>query len=131
MINLTVRLSKKIITVFSLFLAIVFLMFLDYCLSGNNNGKVRVGQLSQRIDYISALGYGVDESSEQINEIYVPNNFDETFYAFNKDLKAQGFDLEKIKGETIKRYMYKAASGENISIFVYNNTLVGYDIRED
>ena len=77
------------------------------------------------------LGYGVDESSEQINEIYVPNNFDETFYAFNNDIKAQGFDLEKIKGETIKRYMYKAASGENISIFVYNNTLVGYDIRED
>ncbi len=131
MINLTIKLNKKTITLFCLSLAVLLLMLFDLYLSGNNNDKIQVGQLNERIKYINNLGYSIDELSEKENEIFVPDSFSTAFEEFNKDLKAQGFDLEKIKGETIKRYTYKAKSGENISLFVYNDTLVGYDIRED
>ncbi len=129
LINLTVKLSKKIITVFCLCLLIFFLMISDLYLSGNKN--IAVGQLGQRIEYINKLGVSADQASEQISEIFVPNDFSEAFEAFNKELKSQGFDLTKLKGETIKRYAYKTNSGEEVSLFVYNNILIGYDIRED
>lgn len=131
LINLTVKLSKRIVTVFCLCILTLLLVFFDFHLSKNDDSKIQVGQLSQRIEYINTLGFSVDETSEKENQIHIPKNFNQAFEAFNNDLKAQGFDLEKIKGETVKRYTYKAKSGENISLFVYNNTLVGYDIRED
>ena len=131
LINLTVKLFNKNITVFCLCLLILLLMIFDLHLSKNDNSKIQVGQLSQRVEYINTLGFSVDETREVENQIHIPKSFNQAFEAFNNDLKAQGFDLEKIKGETIKSYTYKAKSGENISLFVYNNTLVGYDIRED
>lgn len=131
LINLTVKLSKKNIMLLCLSLAIPLLMMLDFCLSANDSSKIKVGQLSQRIEFISTLGYSVDETSERQAEIFVPDNFSEAFEAFNNDLKAQGFDLHKLEGETIKRYTYTTNKEGNISLFVYNNILLGYDIRED
>ena len=131
MINLTVKLSKKNIMLLCLCLAIPLFVMLDFYLSTNDNGKIKVGQLNQRIEFISTLGYGVDETSERQTEIFVPDNFSEAFEAFNNDLKAQGFDLHKLEGETIKRYTYTTNKEGNISLFVYNNILLGYDIRED
>ena len=131
LINLTVKLSKKIITVFCICLAISLLMLFDLYLLSNDNSKIQAGQLVERLEYLNKLGYSIDESSEKMNEIYVPSSFNEGFESFNNDLKAQGFDLEKIKGETIKRYTYKAENGKSISLFVYNNILVGHDIKED
>ena len=131
LINLTVKLSKKIITVFCICLAIFLLMLIDLYLLSNDNSKIQAGQLVERVEYLNKLGYSIDESSEKMNEIYVPSSFNEGFELFNNDLKEQGFDLEKIKGETIKRYTYKAENGKTISLFVYNNILVGHDIKED
>ena len=127
MINLTVKFSGKFLLVFCLFLSLVFLLMFDLYLSLGDN-KMKAGELAERIEYINSLGYSVDESSEIIAEMQVPNVFNEAFQDFNSQMKTKGFNLEKVKGKKIKRYMYKA-NGANISLFVYDDFLVGYDVR--
>ena len=131
MINLTVKLNKRNLTLVCCFLGILLLMALDLRLWDNESSQIKTETLDERIEYINSLGLSVNKTSETVSEIYVPESFNEAFVAFNNDLKEKGFGLDKLKGETIKRYLYTTDNNDRISLFVYNNILVGYDINKE
>lgn len=59
-----------------------------------------------RVEYLRSYGWEVESEAESIEEILIPEEFGEIFQKYNEIQKAQGFDLEKQKGQRVKRYTY-------------------------
>jgi len=83
----------------------------------------------EREAYLLSVGIQVDTTSS-VAEVVVPEEFDERFTAYNELLKTIGFDLEDLKGETVKKCTYtvtnKPELGENISaiLLIYEDKVV-------
>ncbi len=83
----------------------------------------------QREVYLLTRGIQVDPSSS-VAEVRVPEEFDERFESYNATLKADGFDLEPLKGEAVKKCTYtvtnKPELGEDISavLLIKDDTIV-------
>ena len=59
-----------------------------------------------RVEYLRSYGWEVEKEAEAIEEIVIPEEFSDVFRKYNEIQKAQGFDLEKQKGQRVKRYTY-------------------------
>ncbi len=59
-----------------------------------------------RVEYLRSYGWDVEEEPEAIEEIVIPEEFNDVFQRYNEIQKEQGFDLEKHKGQRVKRYTY-------------------------
>ncbi len=59
-----------------------------------------------RVEYLRSFGWEVEEEPEAIEEIVIPEEFGDVFQRYNQIQKEQGFDLEKFKGQRVKRYTY-------------------------
>ena len=64
-------------------------------LDGSTNAK--------RINFISRLGYEVDENSVKSKDITIPMNFSDVYTEYNKLQKKAGFDLYKNRVNLIKK----------------------------
>ena len=60
-----------------------------------------------RRQYLIALGWEVGEEPEEIREVVIPQEFDDTYQQYNQLQKEQGFDLERYKGQRAKVYTYR------------------------
>ncbi len=56
----------------------------------------------KRESYLLSRGIQVDSTSS-VAEVMVPADFDERFTRYNEMLKSDGFDLEPLRGETVKK----------------------------
>ena len=54
-----------------------------------------------------ALGWEVGEEPEEIREVVIPQEFDETYQQYNQLQEEQGFDLERYRGQRAKVYTYQ------------------------
>lgn len=87
----------------------------------------------ERIAYLEACGWEVDENSCVIQEVIIPSDFDETYQSY-ADLQArQGFDLERLKGKRVKQITYTVTNypeeGDIIAeLLVYRGNIVAGDI---
>ena len=59
-----------------------------------------------RVAYLQSYGWEVEPEPVSIEEIVIPEEFSEVFQKYNDIQKEQGFDLEKQKGQRVKRYTY-------------------------
>ncbi|MDO4286270.1 MAG: DUF4830 domain-containing protein [Eubacteriales bacterium] len=88
---------------------------------------------NERIAYLEACGWEVDENSCVIQEVIIPSDFDETYQSY-ADLQArQGFDLERLKGKRVKQITYTVTNypeeGDIIAeLLVYRGNIVAGDI---
>lgn len=88
-----------------------------------------------RIAYLAAYGWTADAASEECQEVVIPKEFDATFEEYNTLQKEQGFNLEKIKGKRVQRYIYQISnhpSGKSpvyASVLIYKNNVVGGDLQ--
>ncbi len=88
-----------------------------------------------RIAYLAAYGWTADAASEECQEVVIPKEFDSTFEEYNNLQKGQGFDLGKIKGKRVNRYIYLISnhpSGKSpvyASVLIYKNNVVGGDLQ--
>lgn len=88
---------------------------------------------NERIAYLEACGWEVDENSCVIQEVIIPSDFDETYQNYAELQAKQGFDLEKLKGKRVKQITYTVTNypeeGDIIAeLLVYRGNIVAGDI---
>ena len=69
-----------------------------------------------------------------VEELLIPDEFDETYDQYLALQSEQGFDLTKYQGKRVKRYTYEITNyptgetGVQVGILVYKNTVVGGEV---
>ena len=87
-----------------------------------------------RLNYITSLGWAVEETPEETIEVVIPEEGDKVFDRYNELQKSQGFDLSKMAGKKVKKITYKVLnhpSGEddvNLTLYTYKKEIVGGDV---
>ncbi len=85
------------------------------------------------LDYINSFGWMV-EGDCRMEEVIIPQQFNDVYTEYNKLQKEQGFDLSKYCGETAKQYTYRVlnhkSGGENVylHLLVLDGQVIGGDI---
>jgi len=98
--------------------------------NGGLGSKIEGETEEQREAYLASIGLQVDPTSS-IADVGVPEEWDERFTTYNETLKTTGFDLEGLKGKTVKKCTYIVTNrddiGPNVSavLLVYNGEIVG------
>ena len=72
-----------------------------------DNASSGLGTNEGRRQYLIALGWEVGEEPEEIREVVIPQEFDETYQQYNQLQEEQGFDLERYRGQRAKVYTYQ------------------------
>ena len=82
--------------------------------------------------FISKYGWIIDKKSVIIEETIIPKEFNGALLSYESMLKKAGFDINYIKGKTVKKYSYKLKNHIDndafINVFVFNGKIVFADI---
>lgn len=87
-----------------------------------------------RVDYLSAYGWEVQEDPLATQEMLIPKEMDESYNDYLALQDGQGFDLTKYAGKRVKRYTYEVTNyptgekGVQANLLVYKNTVVGGEV---
>ena len=87
-----------------------------------------------RIDYLSAYGWQVEEEPSATQELLIPEEMDESYDDYLALQSQQGFDLQKYAGKRVKRYTYEILNyptGEaevQVNLLIRKNTVVGGEV---
>lgn len=83
-----------------------------------------------RVEYLSGLGYRVDETAVSVKEIVIPEIFSDVYSEYNRLQHRAGFDLSRYKGESACVYTYRLSDSEDtvINLIVSDNNIIGGDI---
>lgn len=121
-----------VVTVISL-----FILSRDSAQAGKgDNVTLKASTHEERMAFLSQYGWEIDEEPVEVREVIIPEEFDDTYTAYNEIQKNQGFDLTVYAGMRVKRWSYtvKNYTGyENkqcihANILVYEGIVVGGDI---
>ena len=87
-----------------------------------------------RIDYLSAYGWQVSEEPVATQELFIPDEMDDSYDEYLALQTQQGFHLEKYAGKRVKRYTYEVLnyptgeSGVQVNLLLCKNTVVGGEV---
>jgi len=87
-----------------------------------------------RIAYLEQYGWIVSAEPLAVEELKIPDTFDETYTEYLNLQAGQGFDLTKYAGKRVKRYSYEVTnypsgeSGVQAGLLVYKNTVIGGEL---
>ena len=90
---------------------------------------------ADRIEYLSSLGWEVDQSSESEREVVLPETLDGVMQQYNELQKQQGFDLAPYAGRECRSYSYtrtnypSGEAGVIAQIFVCDGEVIAGDIH--
>lgn len=101
-----------------------------------DNMSLKASTHEERMAFLSQFGWEIDEEPVEVREVIIPEEFDDTYTAYNEIQKKQGFDLTVYAGMRVKRWTYTVknyAGYENqecihANILVYDGLVVGGDI---
>lgn len=88
----------------------------------------------ERLAFLTQFGWQVEEEPTEVREVWIPTEFSDVYLEYNEIQKAQGFDLEKYKGERVKRWTYRITNYPGVSgvvvanILIQNGRVVGGDV---
>lgn len=94
--------------------------------------KVKTNE--DRIAYLEHFGWQVTPEAVSVEELLIPEEFDETYTEYLALQEAQGFDLTQYCGKRLKRYTYEITNyptgetGVQASLLIYKNKVVGAQI---
>ena len=74
--------------------------------SGEKKITVAAADEQQRIAFLSQFGWQVDESTAEVSEVIIPEEFDEVYSSYNDIQLQQGFDLTRFAGKRVKKWTY-------------------------
>lgn len=135
------RMSKREIIIFAaglaLFAAAAFLL-----LSGDSCGGLRVSapgytlnasNRREREAFLRQFGWTVEPDPVSVCELTIPAKFDEVYEGYNRLQLSQGFDLSRLRGETVKQWRYRVTNYPGCgnvyaSLLVKDGRVVGGDI---
>ena len=87
-----------------------------------------------RVAYLESFGWTVESETIAVEELLIPEQFDETYKQYLDLLSSQGFDLTQYAGKRVKRYTYVITNyptGEKnvqAGLLIYRDTVVGGDV---
>ena len=87
-----------------------------------------------RIAYLASYGWEVSPDPVSVEELQIPEEFDDTYTQYLDLQTEQGFDLAKYRGKRVKRYTYAITnyptgeSGVQAGLLLYRNTVIGGDV---
>lgn len=101
-----------------------------------------VDTVEEQLTFLRELGHEPDPNPVYAGEVIIPEVFDSVYETYNQLQKAQGLNLEKYKGKTVRRYTYAltaddadseqtdGAPGEvrYVTLLIYKNRVIGGDI---
>lgn len=135
--------KSKQVKVFLLLLFVVFTVVSLFILSRDSaqtgkgdNISLKASTHEERMAFLSQFGWEIDKDPVEVREVIIPEEFDDTYTAYNEIQKNQGFDLTIYAGMRVKRWTYtvKNYTGyENkecihVNILVYDGLVVGGDV---
>lgn len=103
-----------------------------------NGMNLKAETAEERIAFLSQFGYEVTQDPLKVEEVIIPEEFDETYTQYNEIQKTQNFDLEKYKGCRVKKWTYEVTnykgyeSSDGIieaNLLIYNSIVIGADIQ--
>lgn len=83
-----------------------------------------------RVEYLTGLGYKVNETAVSVKEIVIPENFSDVYEEYNRLQQTVGFDLLRYKGDKACIYTYSIFDSEDtvINLIVSDNNIIGGDV---
>lgn len=87
-----------------------------------------------RVAYLESLGWQVETEPARVEEIILPDTFDESWSEYLQLQEEQGFDLERCQGKRVKRYAYTITNyptgetGIQAGLLVCDGRIVGGDV---
>ena len=87
-----------------------------------------------RVAYLESYGWQVSAEPIAVEELAVPEEFDETYRQYLDLQSSQGFDLTEYCGKRVQRYTYEITNyptgetGVQAGLLIYKNTVVGGDV---
>lgn len=96
--------------------------------------SVKVKTNEDRIAYLEHYGWQVNPEPISVEEMLIPESFDESYTEYLALQESQGFDLSEYCGKRIKRCTYQITnypSGEEgiqVSLLIYKNRVIGGEV---
>lgn len=87
-----------------------------------------------RIAYLADCGWQVSPQPVAVEELLIPESFDERYTQYLELQSSQGFDLTEYAGRRVKRYTYEISNyptgetGVQAGLLIYRGTVVGGDV---
>lgn len=100
----------------------------------NTKNEIKCDTNELRVNYLASLGWQVDKSPYETQEIVIPATFNSVYSNYNSLQKKRGFDLSSYKGKTATRYSYNIINHTDKSqkvranLIILDSRLVGGDI---
>lgn len=94
----------------------------------------RIKHNEDRVAYLEHYGWQVSPEPTAVEELQIPEDFDESYTEYLALQSQQGFSLEQYAGKRVKRYSYEIfnyPSGETgviANLLLYKNTVVGGEV---
>ncbi|MCI8478612.1 MAG: DUF4830 domain-containing protein [Oscillospiraceae bacterium] len=104
----------------------------DTVVSTGGTAKLRSDE--DRVAYLEQYGWQVIPEPVSVEELIIPEEFDETYSQYLELQNSQGFDLSQLKGKRVKRYTYEITNyptgetGVLAGLLIYRNAVVGGDV---
>lgn len=110
----------------------IVLTLLFFLLPGDGDETDAVGAVSakdqqQMVDFLENIGYTVVPHAILIENVTIPETFDEKYTQYNDLQKKAGFDLAAYAGAGVTKYTFKVLDYEDPDVEVVANILVSDD----
>lgn len=128
---------KKLLIILGALAAAILVLVMIF--SGGNDAKPTAAPVSgndSRVEFLKQQGWEVSSSPVESGQVRIPAEASEMFERYNALQKSQGFDLNKLSGKTVTRYVYKVNNYPNATdpvyatVLVHKNKIVGGDITD-
>lgn len=84
-----------------------------------------------RIAYLRAKGFTVDETSEQVREVRIPDEPDEALLQYVHLQEEAGRLLEDYYGKRVKVYSYDIGESDTARLYIYRDRVIAGDVTVD
>lgn len=87
-----------------------------------------------RVAYLESLGWEVEAEPIAVEELLIPETFDESYDDYLALQSSQGFDLSAYCGKRVKRYTFAITNypggetGVQVALLIYKNRLIGGEV---
>ncbi|MEA4912155.1 MAG: DUF4830 domain-containing protein [Oscillospiraceae bacterium] len=125
------QVGKGMLLILIAVVAVIAVIFFIGKLKGGAGGDYTDGSTEElRRAYLASLGLELADTSS-VADVGVPEEFDERFAQYNELLKTNGFDLEPLRGKTVKKCTYTVTNRSDLALnvqavlLVYDGSIVG------
>ncbi len=115
-------------------LTLVFLMLPDPSDTTAAGQEKSAKNQQEMVLYLDSVGYTVTPEALAIEQVSIPETFDQKYEEYNEMQKPAGFDLKKYAGKTLQKYTFKVLNYQDAKIevvanlLIYDDKIVGGDV---